>query len=264
MASAPSDNLVIPKSVCRASDGQKISTDAYLGSTSYSAVFTEGQSHLQLQDLPDKNDEETQAAHQGKLKLGLTQANVQEGADILTLLNKMKTHLPSYYRWYKNECIAALTPFVDECIRMVVQKLEEAVLPKTALHKLSEQTFVSTSKDVIFQSTTTLADLPLILMGENLRWDTVGLILTTAGFSAIAHDEVGPDAEKDQTQELDWKNIARKLLDAGDKCISFCEKVNSLNDVTVWLITMNYILHTQVEGDAGRPYQILNLIVNHL
>ncbi len=253
IASGCSGSAIVSSPVCRASEGQKLSTDAYLGSTSYSAVFTEGQSHPQLQDLPDTNDDETQAANRAKLKLGLTESNVQEGADILALLYDVKMHLPTYHRGYNIQCVASLTPFVGECIDMIVQKLEGSHPSKTGLHSFSEQTFVSTSKDVVFQSTTKLQDLPLILMGENLRWDTVGLILNAAGFSAIALDEVGPDVEKDQNQELDWKNTARKLLDAGDKCISFCEKVNSLNDVTVWLITLNYILHTQVEGDAGKP-----------
>ena len=146
---------------------------------------------------------------------------------------------------------------------MVLENIGGSTLSKSVLHRFSEQTFISTSKDVIFQSTTTLQEMPSLFMGENLRWDTVGLILATARFSAISLDEVGPDAEKDLSQELDWKNIARKLLDAGDKCILFCEKVNTLNDITVWLITLNYILHTQVEGDAGE-LQVLSYVASLL
>ena len=92
-----------------------------------------------------------------------------------------------------------------------------------------------------------------MLMGENLRWDIVGLMLTAAGLSALSLDEVVTEAETDDAPKLDWKGMARKLLIAGDECIYFCQKVDSLNDVTVWLIMMNYILHTQVEGDAGEP-----------
>ena len=117
---------------------------------------------------------------------------------------------------------------------------------------LSEKIFISTSKDLVIQSTTVMQDLPPMLTGENLRWDIVGLMLTAAGLSAISLDEVVTDVEEDKAQEIDWKELARKFLKAGDRCISFCEKVDSLNDVTVWLITKNYILHTQVEGDAGK------------
>ena len=87
--------------VSQVSDAQKLSTDVYLGSTSYSAVFTEGQCHPQLQDLPDTNDEETQAAHQAKLKLGLTQSNVQEGADVIALLCKLGEYLPNFLKWHE-------------------------------------------------------------------------------------------------------------------------------------------------------------------
>ena len=224
----------------------------YLGSTSYSAVFTEGQSHPQLKALPDSDCEDSIAACQEKLKLGLSPSILQEGADVLNLLSDIEMYQPGLSRWYKVQCIATLTPFVAACTNMVRQTMEGTAQSITSLHMLSEKTFISTSRDLTFQSTTVLQDLPSMLMGENLRWDTVGLILTVAGLSAITLDEVFIDEDEDSNPNADWKEMARKLLIAGGKCISFCEKVDSLTDVTVWLTTMNYILHTQVEGDAGK------------
>ena len=255
LPSDPANSPITPSSTSRESEGEKLSNDVYLGSTSYSAVFTEGQSHIQFQDLGGPDDEQNLAleACQAKLKFGLTPAKFQEGADILTLLSDLKRHEAALTRWYKVQHLAALLPFLGECINMATQSSRPTPHSRAPLLKLSEQVFISTSNDFVIQSTTIMQDLPAMLMGENLRWDIVGLMLTAAGMSAISMDVVSVDPEDEEFQKLNWKRMARALLIAGDKCISFCEAVDSLNDVTVWLIMMNYILHTQVEGDAGKP-----------
>ena len=208
---------------------------------------------MQFQGLEDPDEQHfALAACQAKLKFGVTPAKFQEGSEVLTLLSDLKKYEVALTRWYKVQCLASVVPFVSECINMIAQSSSARPDSNTSPLKLSEQVFISTSNEVSIQSTTVIQDLPAILTGENLRWDMVGLILSTMGLSAISMDVVNLDPEDEECQKTDWKDIARALLIAGDKCISFCEAVDSLNDVTVWMIMLNYILHTQVEGDAGK------------
>ena len=204
----------------------------YLGSTSYSAVFTEGQRHIQVQDLEGSDEEQHLAliACQAKLKFGLTPARLQEGADVLDLLSDLRRYEVALTRWYKVQCLAALLPFVADCINTVTQSSSPRTLSNALLLKLSEQVFISTSNDFVIQSTTVLQDLPPMLTGENLRWDIVGLMLTVAGLSAISMDVVSVDPEDEEFQRINWKDLARTLLIAGDTCISFCEAVDSLSE----------------------------------
>lgn len=90
-----------------------------------------------------------------------------------------------------------------------------------------------------------LRDYPLFLMGENICWEIVGLILTTLGLSAISMHEVD-----ESDLQTNWKELAQELVRAGDQCIAFCEQFGHLKDIGVTLILGNFILHTQVYGDA--------------
>ena len=245
---------VPPSLASRASDGENLSNDIYLGSTSYSAVFTEGQSHIQLRDVGDSEEQEQAAiaACHARLKFGLTPAKYQEGSEVLRLLTELEEYEPVLKRWHGAQCLAALSPFLADCIGTVIQSSSGMSPPKSPLVKHAEQVFVNTSNEFVIQSTTKMQDLPEMFTGDSLRWDIVGLMLTVAGLSAIAMEFVNVDFENDKFRNLDWKDIARKFLRAGDQCIAFCEAVDSLNDITVWLIMMNFILHTQVEGDAGK------------
>lgn len=83
-------------------------------------------------------------------------------------------------------------------------------------------------------------------MGENICWEIVGLILTTLGLSAISMHEVD-----ESDLQTNWKELAQELVRAGDQCIAFCEQFGHLKDIGVTLILGNFILHTQVYGDAG-------------
>ena len=75
-------------------------------------------------------------------------------------------------------------------------------------------------------------------------------MLTALGLSAISMHDVGVYDESDS--QTDWKNFAQQLVRVGDQCIAFCEQFGHLKDTGVTLILMNFILHTQVYGDAGK------------
>ena len=250
---SPTAFPVNPLAVSGISDGEKLSNEIYLGSTSYSAVFTEGQRHMHLHDSGGSDDEQqvALAACHAKLKFGLTPARLQEGADVLSLLPDLKRYELALNRWYKTQCLAAFWPLTAHCISTVIQTWSATPPSNALLLRLAEQIFINTSNELVIQSTTKLYDLPAMITGDNLRWDIVGLMLTAAGLSAISMEVPIVDHEDEEYGKINWKDMARILLLAGDKCISFCEAVDSSTDTTVWLILENYILHTQVEGDAG-------------
>ena len=80
------------------------------------------------------------------------------------------------------------------------------------------------SHNGFFASTSTLQSLdidfilrvyPLSLMGENLSWEVVGIMLTVLGLSAMALDEV--IALDDIDLHNNWTELAQKLVGAGDQ-----------------------------------------------
>lgn len=221
-------------------------TPGFLGSTSYSDVFTEGE--LYMDSKSKKVDSRLNVRGSESLNMpDPDSAKIMEGAQVLSLLADMPKYAPGLERWYKVERLAAIVPFIRDCIKTVALTLETS---ENALLDLSQRVFQTTSRPSAIDKHTKLQDLPLLLMGENLCWEIVGLMLTMAGFSAISLDEVSLDDESDT--QIEWKHLARQLLQAGRKCMAFSEEFGHLNTVGAQLILMNFVLHTQVHGDAGK------------
>ena len=221
----------------------------FLGLTSYSAVFTEGETHMSVECEPEsqvKNDSGTQPSDLFALK----SRKVQEGAQILAVMRDLPKYQQAIVRRYEVQSLAPVIPFVRECIDMVAtDNLGGNTCDDSRLLNLSQRIFLRTAMPFDPKSISGLSQSPAYLMGDNLCWEVVGLMLTVAGLGAISLDEVSLGGY-DTT--LDWKEIAKQLLHAGDKCILLCHEFGHLNDLGVWLILMNHILHTQVYGDAGK------------
>lgn len=234
------------------STGRQLNTPkqalGFLGPTSYSAVFTEGQNHVEVNgflEVGDSPDPETKHLDPSD---HIT-ARIQEGCRILDLLADLPKYEPHINRRYIVEGTTSLIPYVRQCIDQVALERTKKANPLSALSRLSKDIFTSTSTPLIIANNTSLSELLSMLTGENLRWETVGIILAVAGWSANAADET----EFDEIEEnrIGWKPLAKALLDSATKCIAFCEGVGHLNDLSVWLIKFDFILYTQVHGDAG-------------
>ncbi len=140
--------------------------------------------------------------------------------------------------------------YVRECISLIPSNFEDGHGQSQCLTTLSHKVFLRTSTPYSLNTNITLREYPLSLMGENLSWEIVGIMLTAVGLSAISMHEVNIDGECDSL--TDWKDLAQRLLRAGDQCVAFCEQSGHLKDIGVTLILMNFILHTQVYGDASQ------------
>ena len=225
----------------------EVPSSTYLGSTSYSAVFTEGQNHPKLQDLPDKESDE--ACLKCNIRPHVSRCKIEEGAETLALFLGLSRYRESLKTWLRIQCAMSAFPFMLDCIEDVCVRKPES---KAALLSQSERVFLNSSRPLNLKSSTTVQEFTLMLLGDSLRWDFVGLMLVAAGSSAMIHDEVNLDPTGETSRRIDYKAEAEQLLEASDRCIANCESMGQITDITVWLIMLNYILHTQVHGDAGK------------
>ena len=221
----------------------------FLGPTSYSAVFTEGQSHIRMEHNKSNGEVNHRGWQPPKLP-GWDSSKVKEGAEVLSLLANLSRYEPTMNRWFEVQCLAAITFYIRECIALVPPDLKDSQCRSKSLTNWSHKVFLRTSTPYSLDAKTSLREYSSFLMGENLSWETVGLMLTTLGLSAISMDEV--NVYDESNSQTNWKELAKQLLRAGDQCIAFCEQFGHLKDIGVTLIMMNFILHTQVYGDAGK------------
>ncbi|CAF9923130.1 hypothetical protein IMSHALPRED_005859 [Imshaugia aleurites] len=175
-------------------------------------------------------------------------SKVKEGAEILSLLADLPKYEPVLNQWFKVQCMTATVVYLRECIALIPPDLKESHSSSNFLATLSHKVFLRTNTPRSLDANISLREHASFLMGEDICWELVVLMLTAMGMSAISMDEV--NLYDDSDSQIDWKDLAHQLLRAGDQCIDFCEQVGHLNNTGVTLILMNFILHTQVYGDA--------------
>ena len=221
----------------------------FLGETSFSAVFTESQSDINLENPPKNRDYNIRGSGPSSIP-NMDSPKVKEGADVLSLLAEISDYTPAILRCYQAQPLDIMAPYILDCISMLSLKPQSGRGHHIDFATLSHKTFQETSTPSPFKLNTKLQDLPTLLVGGDLCWEIVGLMLAAAGFGAISM------ITDEYVAKKDWKDRAQRMLYASDRCISFCEEYGHLTTMGVTLIFINFMLHTQVYGDSGcTPFQ---------
>lgn len=242
----------LPSLLNGTSDATSPPVPGFLGPTSFSAVFTEGESNTGLKEK-DANREINIRGWQSPNLPSWDSAKLREGIEVLELLRDLEMYEPALQRWYQVEHSFPTVTFARECIALLPPDLKTKTKHGRPLGIVASKIFARTSTPSVLKADITMKEYPLFLMGNNMSWEIIGIILTVAGLSAIAMDEVNVIESESKT---DWKDRARNLVRAGERCIAFVEEFGLLRDIGVHLIMLNFLLHSQVFGDSGRPLNL--------
>lgn len=214
-------SAVVPSFITEESQEVHALEPGFLGSTSYAAVFIEGESHLSVDCTLNK---ETKSSSYDQLsdRYALTSSDVQEGAEMLALLGNLSRYQQAIDRSPHILCLSRLVPFVRECIDMVVRgDTGKLISDDTDELTISQKVFLRTATPIDLKDLPNLSQLPNHVMGDNLRWQVVGLMLTVVGLGAISLDEVPLEGIEAPCR---WKDIAKQLLQVGDRYILICQE----------------------------------------
>ena len=224
----------------------------FLGSTSYSAVFTENQEQLGLD-----NDENGEASMRLQKPL-LTPTNLntrnEEGCMVLRELRDFPHIEKIGYTWGENACdFTLMSSRLVDCINSIRDDIYVPyVQEKQDLVRAVELLFDAFSRPVKIAPGCKFKEFAEQFTGKNIRWETLGMFFTAVGLRVMQMPVTDPMlAFVDNTQEGKY-GLARRMLEASDYCICFCDTHGHLNDPGIWLITENTILMSQVLGDASK------------
>ncbi|KKY23200.1 putative c6 transcription factor [Phaeomoniella chlamydospora] len=193
---------------------------------------------------------------------------VEDGANVLnTMVDSVKfdDFRNLFLDWYGrgselNLGMPYLKFFVD-AVAAEITAIRQSSDKRTSLLDLSRRLFENGNKPLVITVSTTLKDFCDQYTGVNLRWETVGVILTFIGTAAI--EIVVPHSVA--TSEQDRQRLRLQMIHAGDACISFCESFDSLNDVQIVLLFVNYLLRSLFDGDQSyRTWRRLNDVTGAL
>ena len=223
----------------------------FLGSTSYSAVFTENQEQLGLDN--DENGEPSMRLQKSLLSTNLNSRN-EEGCLVLRALRDFPNIEKIGMTWKENACdFTLMSSHLEDSIRSIRDDIYVPyVQAKQDLVRAVELLFDAFSRPVKIAPGCKFREFAEQFTGKNIRWETLGMFFTAVGLRVMQMPVTDPMlAFVDNTQEGKYA-LARRMLEASDYCICFCDTHGHLNDPGIWLLTENTILMSQVLGDASK------------
>lgn len=115
--------------------------------------------------------------------------------------------------------------------------------------QLISQVLESTSRPFTLAQNLEPRDFHILCSGENLRFETIGFLLATAGRSLTFG--FAPDLLNDPANRGLKSQFTDELLRASTTCLFLCTMLATVNDITVWMYYENYLFTTMMCGYAG-------------
>jgi hypothetical protein len=232
-----------------------ISPLGFLGESSTNAVVAELIDSMGVAEMIDSMGETRTEVCQAQTGDDITEAMVQRGAAILFHLQAMQKSLDEYHAWMRNGdgylvFRKAYQLFLSELWQYSRTSLKDIPQGQRLQH-LSKRVWQNTYKAMKVSSESTIEDWALQATGENLRWETVGLLFSAVGLRAsgavFAETQSLHDAARPMGR-VDWAKVMLKLV---DECIEFCRKCGSCSDLYACLLYERSPLVEWVRGDVS-------------
>lgn len=220
----------------------------FLGETSSSAVVAELNSSmgistpLEVPSVPTSRN-----AH-------ILEASVHSGAEVLAFFQNIDKIQELLDRWFALAAGAHVlfTPVYRIWLDGLVPLIHSMINDKRPdrLEKRCLQIWRNTQLPLQCTGTTSYRDWALQATGENLRWETLGLIMFI--ISALAATLPGWDpAFKTDGDIWEKKTLMRTVLHLMNTCIDLSKKSGSRNDLSTALIYVKVVATAYVHGDTA-------------
>lgn len=141
-------------------------------------------------------------------------------------------------------------PFTASCLESIGRDIVSKGIEAQELHVLSKKLLENSTRPLKVPSTTRASDYHILFTGENIRWEVLALLFTTAGLSAILLGPTDPLLNFVGQYTPDKQAFIHRMVDLGSTCLSFCTDSGHLNDFGIWILHEHCLLVSQILGDA--------------
>lgn len=185
-----------------------------------------------------------------------SQAKVTEPVDeirvseVLKRLAETDMVLVLVTRWYEVSQMCILPPqFIHEALSSLQPTANRLNLlgASTAIDILH-----TTLRPFAVPSDITASGFSRLFTGSNLRLETIGLLLTTAGLAALKLPNSDPVYVQHPFNKAERETFSANMLSASNTCLSICDKYYLLNDVVTWLRAENLSLVSNAFGTNSK------------
>jgi hypothetical protein len=238
----------------------------FLGSTSSSADYIGAQRHHGFHNVAE--DGESAGAGFGDPGLSPIHSQHQINAGAVVLAHFLEF---PFFESFINElrqnaiCVNLLSPWISYVCDSIKTGLYEPLLRSRERNgngslqhdrlqeHLSRKLFHNTSSTLEYNGHCSLEHFASLFTGQNLRWEAVGMFFTAVGLGAInARANIRHLAPGNGGLSMRQRAaLARRMLEGGQMCLSFCEKTGHMVDPEIWLSFELSHLASVVEGDSS-------------
>jgi hypothetical protein len=250
-----------PESATRSTQSSEGTRAFYLGSTSYASVFAEEGRPISESVHPDPehverttrailDDSSRTSAFPSKLT-GSRFCQMGVGQSIIAKLNPFSLFEKSTKMYFSiNKASSLEGPLVISALPQIREDLELLKsLTGDSLYAAYAEMTRNTARPLKVPATMTAPEFPTLFTGRNLRWETLGLMLVTAGSNAQYTSPEDPIFTLENGERIDKDEFIEDMIHASNDCITLCQIHGAVNDIMVWLLYGNLMVNSNFYGD---------------
>lgn len=219
--------LSVPSAGILFESSERVRSVGFLGQTSSTVVVAELNNSLGINvpELPNEPRSE-----------GVSDACVRRGVQVLSYFrdeNRMRQSLDQFFNNGDGEGFLLFRPVYFAWLDYFLPVVKDAS-SKSSLEALSAKIWLNTQKSVLCDRATTALDWALATTGENVRWETLGLLLSLTGVGSIllpsSHPTPGSGSREGRL------DLRQNVLDLVNLCVEFSKASGSRNDLLALLL----------------------------
>ena len=180
---------------------------------------------------------------------------IRKGVACLAVLEDMPSYEPLVRNWQEATELSMIAPWAMACHNSLKARVYDQIAGGTSeqkeyvLLKCSAQIFQNSLDSLELRHDITIDEFACFITTQKLSWEAIGMYFTAVGLAAMTIDDMGTFRSR-SSSDMQY-SLGKKMLEASDTCLSFCEELGHRTDPEAWLLCENLHLCSLVEGDAS-------------
>lgn len=223
----------------------------YLGSTSYAAVFAEGQN---ISSSIDDQSPERTITTPSLVSSGVRCSQICEygmGQAIIVKLSSYSIYETSTKQYFEtNKASAFVAPLILTALPQLKRDIEQLVARGNGLEAACAEVTSNTSRQIQVPSSMTASKFHTLFTGPKLRWEILGLLFALSGLNAQYTSPDDPIFTTDDGRKIDREEFIGEVISGSNSCIHLCQEHGAVNDLMVWGLYANLLVQSNFYGDS--------------
>jgi hypothetical protein len=222
----------------------------YLGSTSYASVFAEDR------PLPDTVHEQPSErmsltpSSMSNRNAGTRHCQMGVAHSVVSRLSPFSLIEKSVNRYFDQRITSAYVgPLILSLLPQLRTDLEQLNAPGSESAQMYHDMTKNTAKPLTVPPNMLPSEFHILVTGNNLRWETLGLILCIAASNAQYTAPQDPIFTLEDGTRLDKDEYIEDMIQASNDCITLCQVHGAVNDIMVWLVYASVFVISNFYGD---------------